>query len=304
MVKPKIKTCVVCNNTIGKSGYQIQCQECRGWAHLTCTTIVKEDLLKKKNCKWTCPKCKEDGDSSSEEEISSDEEEKEKASLSTKTMFKTLLKKVEDLEAALTFNGGLIEDMRMSLEDIKKENKGLRKQNEKLSNDLSLLQKEVSTLKQKAAVEELAKDIERKKKNIVIVGVENQDEILKVMNSLKVNVTVENINVKQIPTNKLPTLHVVTLPNEETKKLILKNRKEGGLLNSKDLGLNGIERNIFINEDLPRPTRELFKKARELKPAGYKYVWVKEGKVFCRKSESVKPILLIDSDHVDKLKKN
>ncbi|CAH1976769.1 unnamed protein product [Acanthoscelides obtectus] len=42
---------------------------------------------------------------------------------------------------------------------------------------------------------------------------------------------------------------------------------------------------LYINEDLPKALRDIFKYARDLKRGGFKYVWCRNGHVYVRKED-------------------
>ncbi|KAK9882540.1 hypothetical protein WA026_021887 [Henosepilachna vigintioctopunctata] len=100
--------CVVCDKTIGKSRYKIQCRKCDGWAHLNCTNIAKDDIHDKKKIDWHCKQCRDSSTSALEEELEEEASLREKLdrcikrrqsqiyehSPSTQDMFKKLLKKL------------------------------------------------------------------------------------------------------------------------------------------------------------------------------------------------------------------
>ncbi|KAK9889717.1 hypothetical protein WA026_007099, partial [Henosepilachna vigintioctopunctata] len=138
-----------------------------------------------------------------------------------------------------------------------------------------------------------------RKRNIIISGVIDKNEIVKVLENLGINDA--GIKVKQIPTDKPIKPFVVTFSSEETKRNALQNRKSRGNLNSANMNLGGTERNIYLSEDLPKTIQELLRKAKELGESGYKYVWLKEGKVFCRKADFAKVLRIKNIQQVEEL---
>ncbi|KAK9882248.1 hypothetical protein WA026_019764, partial [Henosepilachna vigintioctopunctata] len=289
--------CVVCDKTIGKSGYKIQCRKCDGWAHLNCTNIAKDDIHDKKKIDWHCKQCRDSSTSALEEELEEEASLREKLdrcikrrqsqiyehSPSTQDMFKKLLKKIEGLKEAMSFNNEMVEGMRSSLDELRKENKSIKTKYEKLKIEVQELRQEVTVLKERNAATDIEADLNSRKRNIIISGVIDKNEIVKVLENLGINDA--GIKVKQIPTNKPIKPFVVTFSSEETKRNALQNRKSRGNLNSANMNLGGTERNIYLSEDLPKTIQELLRKAKELRESGYKYVWSKEGKVFCRKAD-------------------
>nr|CAI5854692.1 unnamed protein product [Callosobruchus analis] len=81
---------------------------------------------------------------------------------------------------------------------------------------------------------------------------------------------------------------------------ILEKRKEI-FLDSQNCNIDDLRTRLFINEDLSRPTRELFKKARELRQKGYKYVWCKNQQVYVRKRQGEQAVRISSLKDVQKL---
>lgn len=73
-------------------------------------------------------------------------------------------------------------------------------------------------------------------------------------------------------------------------------------LNTVDLNLVGPSRPVFVNDHLAPHNKLLYKQARQLgKDHGYKYIWVNDGKIRLRKSETSKPILIADESDLLKI---
>ncbi|KAL3281715.1 hypothetical protein HHI36_004919 [Cryptolaemus montrouzieri] len=142
-----------------------------------------------------------------------------------------------------------------------------------------------------------------RKNNLIIGGTRDKDEIIEVLNKLEVNVKESDIKIRQISSNKTWLPAIVTFNSENIKNTIMAKRKEKGALNSTNMDLGGVERNIFINDDLPKFVQKQLEKARELGNIVYKFIWAKDGKVFCRKREFSKTIRVMSVEQVDELKK-
>ncbi|KAK9883225.1 hypothetical protein WA026_001414 [Henosepilachna vigintioctopunctata] len=285
--------CVVCDKTIGKSGYKIQCRKCDGWAHLNCTNIAKDDIHDKKKIDWHCKQCRDSSTSALEEELEEEASLREKLdrcikrrqrqiyehSPSTQDMFKKLLKKIEGLEEAMSFNNEMVEGMRSSLDELRKENKSIKTKYEKLKIEVQELRQEVTVLKEKNAATDIEADLNSRKRNIIISGVIDKNEIVKVLENLGIN----DAGIKRRPKEMLFRI-------ERVGKFELGKHEFGGT-----------ERNIYLSEDLPKTIQELLRKAKELRESGYKYVWSKEGKVFCRKADFAKVLRIKNIQQVEEL---
>ncbi|KAK9871469.1 hypothetical protein WA026_012843, partial [Henosepilachna vigintioctopunctata] len=224
--------------------------------------------------------------------------------LTTEEMFKQLIGKVSDLEIAISFNGNMMEGIKKDLEEIKKENKNLKREHEKLKIEVQSLKNEMAILKNQAVANAVTADFQTRRNNVIMIGLSKTAEVVKVLNKLDINIKDEEIKTRQISSKGHMKPILVTFPSESVRNEVLLKRKAKGLLNSENMELDGDRRNIYINEDLPQITRDLFRKASELKNIGYMYVWVKEGKVLCRKSEFSRIIQVSHEGLIDLLKDN
>ncbi|KAK9881519.1 hypothetical protein WA026_016399, partial [Henosepilachna vigintioctopunctata] len=94
------------------------------------------DVLKGKKSTWICCKSQTLAPLSSTEDESSQE-------TTTKEMFKQLLGKIAGLEAAVTFNGDVIEEIRTAFDSLKKENLILKRETDKLRMEVEKLKGEI-----------------------------------------------------------------------------------------------------------------------------------------------------------------
>ncbi|KAK9873512.1 hypothetical protein WA026_022924 [Henosepilachna vigintioctopunctata] len=241
--------CITCRKSIGKNGYKIQCAgECGGWAHLACTSIKKEEIIQKKKLKWICPEC-EERDTASPGETSEEEE------IPMKKMSSKIKKRIYTEQC--THNGRNVQAV-----NRKKRN---------------------GHLKNQAVANAVTADFQTRRNNVIMIGLSKTAEVVKVLNKLDINIKDEEIKTRQISSKGHMKPILVTFPSESVRNEVLLKRKAKGLLNSENMELDGDRRNIYINEDLPKITRDLFRKASELKNIGYMYVWVKEEKFFVGK---------------------
>ncbi|KAL3277714.1 hypothetical protein HHI36_013057 [Cryptolaemus montrouzieri] len=184
-------------------------------------------------------------------------------------MFVQLMEKIESLEIAVTFNGDMVERMNKSFEEVKKENENLREEHEKMKAEVQQHRMDMSTLKEKAISSEISAEVRSRSYNIIMMSAQDETR-------------------ETIPSSRPLRPFIVTFTDYKVKNLVLTNRKAKGSITPTILNLEGTVRNIYINEDIPKVVQELFRKGEELRNAGFKYVWVKNGNVFCREDESSK----------------
>ncbi|KAL4721210.1 hypothetical protein ACJJTC_009967 [Scirpophaga incertulas] len=81
-----------------------------------------------------------------------------------------------------------------------------------------------------------------------------------------------------------------------------KKKKSEDRLNTSHLGMAGDKTAIFVSEHLSLENKQLHASARiRAKELGYKYVWVRNGKIFIRKSEETSHICVRNLDTLKKM---
>lgn len=117
----------------------------------------------------------------------------------------------------------------------------------------------------------------------------------------KLDVNDEEYKVTTLPAhNTEKAVVLVQFKSVEVRNSVLEKRKMFRL-NTENSGINNMQTAIYINEDLSRPTRIIFRKARELKKNGYRYVWCKDGQIYARKKDGDDVIKIVSVAQVDAL---
>lgn len=325
--------CPKCQQKIGKTGWRVECYECKKWFHFKCTNLKKEDVQgqKNKNFKWICGTCERSQSLESSEFSSSEDSDiivmpedrrsslfyKSKKSLNrqstnanenskkaprTKEMLLHITKKIEEIEASLQYNNKLVEDLRTTVKDLSTENRKLRKEQERLSDRVIQLETEIIQVQNKRLDED-------RQQNLIIMGLSKEDKTIKkdfqaLIKALNVQVNEDQVLIRMLPSEKPIKPIMVKFRSKEIRDKVLQKRKDLRDKDSNQLGLDGETRNIFINEDLSKETKLLFNKARELKKVGYKYVWCRDGSVFCRVADGSAKVRLKLITQVEKLIEN
>lgn len=285
--KTKAYHCPNCKLAITKTQFSLQCAGvCNSWYHKRCTGLTDEQYLsyekREIDEKWICNDCT-NVDCSADEILPTNP--------SNRDILNILNKKFAEMEKALTFNGSMMEDMQTTIKLLMEENKILKKEQADLKGQVEQLVKEITVINKitfKAETEE-------RKKNIVIVGLNGnkvEDKVKKVFAKLSINEETYKTTVLPTTDGNKPVVLVHCL-TEELRNKVLEKRKQQRL-STENCGIDNQGTNIYINEDLPRPVREIFKKARELKQNGFKYVWSKNGQVYTRKNDG-DPVIKINS---------
>lgn len=330
--KVKSYKCGKCGSNVTKTQHKIQCAVCDDWFHKSCSGLTSEEFaayeLRKTDDKWCCSVCLTDedptdaGDSESEREqstqrtsASSSRRSNSSKALNFENIFncpnptnmellKAMRSMFDELKNSITFNGNLMEQMKENIKTISNENKSLKKEQQQLKGRISELEKEVVYMKNSRKSDN--NDNNEKSKNIVIVGLNGDDnasrDVKNVFATLKLDVDPSEYNVKPLPSQQMRKPVLVSFSKMEIKDRIMAQRKTTTL----DVNKCGItaeaNRRIFINQDLPKYVRELFKKALELRNAGYKYVWCKEENILVRRADGEPVTQIVTSAQVDSLK--
>jgi len=314
--------CSVCNDPVDVN----QCAVCsvkKCKVHFTCAGITERTWSQqgdKRRSDWKCKSCKGNkGASTSLTGIPTDminklhEEYLEKMELTIKEQFKIYTKdlksEMEDFKKSLNFFSEKIDQYETSMAECLTKVSSAERVNETLIQENRKLANELSDLKSRFE----AMDQYNRNKNIQIDGIpeaENEsmsDIINKVSAKIQVpiNFASDIQAAHRVPTKKRSGVKpiIVQFSNRQKRDLVLsKSKNKSVSLKSVDFVGGVPETNIYINEHLSQFTRELLFEAKQLKEVlGYKYVWVKQGKVMAREDDGSKYVNITSKADVHKL---
>ncbi|KAG5893664.1 hypothetical protein JTB14_028818 [Gonioctena quinquepunctata] len=166
-----------------------------------------------------------------------------------------------------------MDDLQKTLKNLNSENSRLKKEQLVLNKRISDLEHKVLDMHKKITHDEM----KQKSCNIVVVGI-NSDNVreTKSFQKLKFEIQEDDYMLQVLP-SKLPNKPVlVKFHSAELRQRALDLHKSKKL-DTEECGITGERRIIYFNEDLPKDTRILFQKARELRSHNFRYVWVKKG---------------------------
>ncbi|CAH1999709.1 unnamed protein product [Acanthoscelides obtectus] len=96
---------------------------------------------------------------------------------------------------------------------------------------------------------------------------------------------------------------LLKMQGEQAKRDVIKRIKDLKGISTRQCGLEGSDRKIYFNEDLPMSKRVLFKMARELKKQkGYKTAFYLNGSVYIKTNENEQAIKIKCESDLDKLR--
>ncbi|KAL0852985.1 hypothetical protein ABMA27_012768 [Loxostege sticticalis] len=223
---------------------------------------------------------------------------------------KGLKEEITELKDSMNFIGLQYEDIKDQHQSTLKSMAELREENTTLRSTLSNLNGRVEQLEQQARASniELQCIPEKKSENLINI----MTSICKVV---KCVVKSENIvkctRIAKIDsTSSRPRSVVVQLNSSLVRDQILAavknyNRSKKASedkLNTTDIGLSCAKTPIFVSEHLTPSNKSLHAAARmRAKEKKYKYVWIRNGKIFVRKDDDKDYIMIRDTDSLNKI---
>lgn len=112
-------------------------------------------------------------------------------------------------------------------------------------------------------------------------------------------------NCHRLPTRPDSIGHpaiIVKVTRRIDKEMLLRRRRELRDFSTRNLGRDDNSL-IYLNECLSPERRELHTAARRLmKERGYKFVWIRNGRVFARKDERTKVLFIESHEDLEKMK--
>lgn len=231
-----------------------------------------------------------------------------KASSSTVAELKIIGEKMSSFHESLNFLNKKFEDLKSNLEEKSATIADLKKDNEQLKTTVHDL-----TIRLNAV------ELHMRESNVEINGIpENRSENLR-DTVIQLTKAVENpvlpddvIQVTRVAkmsqNNERPRAVVVKFRNPSIRDSVLAavskfNKKNmQSKLNSHHLGIGGTRSPVFVSEHLTPGNKYLHaaarQKAREL---SYKFVWVRNGRIYVRKSETHQAVLIKNLDSIKHL---
>lgn len=217
--------------------------------------------------------------------------------------------KISAMDDSLQFMNSQYEDLLKKHASSQETIMELQKENLEMSNKMKSLNVRVDQLEQQTRSNNIEIQCVPEKKH------ENLFNIVSEISRVTACV-VENRDIlhctrvaKQNPNNTRPRSIVVQLASPRLRDQFLaavvnfnKNNKDNKL-NSVHLGYSGPKTPIFVTEHLSPTYRALHASARiKAKELGYKFVWIRGGRIFMRKVEDSDHIMVRNMDTLDKLK--
>lgn len=311
--------CGLCTATITGKTPGLKCVgSCNLFYHGKCVGLNKQDITKflQPDAYWYCSRCRSDASKRKSiigvqlEDPGSDGQEPEESSgtyvmlKSIQADIKSLHSKYNDVLNSVNFCSDQVssfESLIKRFDEQMKQIQAISKENNHLKNEVNSLTSRIDRLENEARA-----------KNIEIQGIpekanENLPLVLeKIGESVGCVIAKSDIDhvfrVYQKSNDRVKPI-VVKLSSKFKRDEMLaavKNKKHSTPNRSgPGLSVDNISDNIFINEHLSYGTKLILKQAKDMaKQNGFKYVWVRDGRVLVRKSDRSSVINISSDDDV------
>lgn len=304
--------CKKCDKNI-RSKAKVQCSDCICYFHGHCVNLSQDDidfLISEKSI-WRCDPCRNLRRASlrvenalSEETVSSVDvlkylkEMREENKNQIKHLEDELGKSVDSCHDKIADLIKIIEEQSKTLKDYEKNFETLKQENVDLNLKVIHLESKVDELEQYSRTNclEINGIPEEKSENMI-------ELVKKIGNFLEVPLSEDDVDVcHRLGVNQEERHRgiIIKFVRRSMKEEFIRKRKIKRNFNSHDIGFTDRPNNvIYINESLSQPRRRILNEARALKKdKQYSFVWVKNGRIFLRKSEGDKAIVLTSIEQV------
>ncbi|CAH2097005.1 unnamed protein product [Euphydryas editha] len=221
------------------------------------------------------------------------EQEMEKISLSFNNIFKHVNERLDTIEQSLSFATDRQDpfDARLTEAEIKlKDNTGV-------SSQIGELQYKIDAMEQQARLYnvEIANLPERRDENLIAI-------LEKIGSVIKHPIETSSIvSIHRVPhfdmKNSRPKNIIVRFTTKILRNNFITAARLAKGLKSDQLSISGTVQNIFINEHLTVKNKQLFRMCREAAAKHkYKYVWIKNGTILVRQTDS-SAIFAVQNEH-------
>lgn len=214
---------------------------------------------------------------------------------SIESKIESITSQLATLTESYEFLSGKYDDAINEIKSITQTNNQLQKSNELLSKKYNELLADVNGLKQTANV------VEQQKVgvNVLIRNLkpeENAKEAIVKIAELSEHQMVEGdiVSAEQVTSAKNEPVIIAKFRNNDAKMGFIKAAKKKKI-STQMFGYNDTPKPVYVDEQLTRATFMLFKRAKELKKVGAKFVWISNGEILTRQADK-SPVVRIISE--------
>ena len=315
--------CAKCRSSFKKAQPPVLCELCKCSYHQQCASLSEDDVhaLKELQSSWTCPTCVNSAralrDDSTPVRPKSAVSTKEDLNKVEGHILAELLARMKQLQAdncdlkttiaawkvSLDDHAKLIEKVNVSISNLGDRLDAVCSENKRVNERLTKLEQYVNETEQKSL------------KNVIeIHGIpkcdgEVEEVVCKVTRALGIDISVMDIDYCFQPKSRAnngvikPAPVIARFMRSSVADRIVSARRVKRYFTTKDIDMNEVPNQpIFVNESLTQTNRNLYAKAKNLKRSGkLKYLWVRGGKIFVRKTDGSERIVIRSDDDIDNL---
>lgn len=312
-----MSSCGKCKNQIKRdSKEKIGCKKCRVYFHFSCINIKKEEIGLQQH--WVCPLCVEEksvSKTSGSSAPSDDDDEIKTNETSVKSMIVALSKSMEanfkkmegeinislnSCHQKLDDNTAMLNIQQKLLEDQKELIISLQTENKRIKDELREVKNRCDNLEQ-----------EMRSSSLEIHGIEKKDGenieeiVTNIAKALDVKIDTTMIqNCFRVKTNALNQASpiMVNFMKKDYRNELLKNRRIKVNFSTRHIEGFNTDVPVYINESLTPLRRKLLAIARKNRSnLNWKYVWVRSGKIFCRKTDTSKIECIMTTEDIKRV---
>lgn len=209
-----------------------------------------------------------------------------------------LAKIVHDLQQSNDFLAGKFEESESVVKQLQNTQKQMQQTIAALTTKCNKMSIEMEQLRSKTNTVEQAKV----STNVLIRGVKTDDDpkeaIRKIAEIAAFEVNVSVIASAKHITNEKSQSVIVAKFNDESKKRNFIKAAKKAKVSAQTYGYTDKTGPIYVDEQLTKQTFLLFKRTKELKKQGYKFVWISNGEILARKNEKSTAIRITTESQV------
>lgn len=294
--------CNRCDDELPLDGDFVTCSGCNGGLHFECSGLRESTyrgMSSSKKQSWRCITCRSLSSSSSQMQRSNSLDSGEHTFVGSNLQeMQSFMKQINKKLDTLVEVKNSVEDLKMQINDLTKEVQKYKNKTLQLEKQLRERETRIETLENRMM------DMENysRRKNIEIVGLkkQNNENLMETFSKICKKIEVEDkINAKdidiihRIPNRKDDKYQTVIIKfnNHNTRNIILEKRRMK--INNNDIYGDGDTREVYINENQSKEFKSMFWEIKkEALRQGYAYIWSRNGKIYIRKSQNGKKILV------------
>lgn len=324
--------CGVCSKGYSFNAHRAECVSCKTTFHFKCLNTTKEDFDKIKR-KWQCTTCRDTpssgvqsivtlsggGTSGALMEVLNEmrqfrfevQKTNQEYSESLRTFrdevfnqnkeFTDHLKKYSDW---INDYGNQMKELSLNIAKLMQDLEETRQENLNLKKTNDMLMKQVNSLEQ-ASRDKIVEihGIPYKEKEQVIDIVKLVAGAIAFDFKAEMVDTCYRLRTVGVPLSDRPAGIVVRFVRRLDKEHFIDLRRKKRNLNTRDLGfMEGNAAVVYINDSLSPERRKLFNAARSVKrDKQYTFLWVKNGKIFMRKNQGDRFVVIESQDDLNRL---